>query len=305
VEYYNNNTTDLLYNVDIPSITRYKTFPDNLGKLHNNGLEFRVNSINIKKPDFEWTSSINFSRDRNKLVSLLGFDNNNDGKEDDLVSEGLFIGKSINAIYTYKINGIWQLGDKIPAGYEVGSYKTVDLNGDGKFSPDDRTIIGNSNPSYRFGISNNFRYKNCNLFFFINSSQGGKDFYLGGDYIFYATGGGDQFRKISYPEGFDYWSPSNRDAYYQLPGASTSAGLAGLRYTQRNFIRLQDISLSYSFPQKLLTSLKVKNLKFYLSGKNLLTLTKWNGWDPETGESITQNGLPVTKSYTFGIDFKF
>ena len=81
--------------------------------------------------------------------------------------------------------------------------------------------------------------------------------------------------------------------------------LAGTLYSQSNFIRLQDISLSYDLESDLVSRLGMNSLRFYISGQNILTLTKWDGWDPETGEGITRNGGPVVKSYTLGINVEF
>ena len=306
VDYYNNNTTDLLYNVDIPAISRFQKFPDNLGKLHNHGLEITLNSINMKKSDFEWTSGFVFSRNRNELKELLGFDLDEDGKEDDLISEGLFIGEPIDAIYDYKVDGIWQVGEVIPAGFDLGGYKTVDVSKDGTIDPNDKTILGYRNPSYRFSISNSLRYKNWAMKFFINSIQGGKDYYLAEDtYRSFSVINSEMNYRFNFPEGIDYWTPQNPNARYHRPNISISDGLEGRLFAQRNFVRLQDLSLSYDFPKNITKKIMLQNLKLYFSGKNLLTLTKWNGWDPETGESINRGGLPVIRSYTFGVDVEF
>ena len=299
-DYYNNNTTNLLYNVDIPAISRYVKFPDNLGELHNSGEEFTISSVNIKADDLKWTSSFTFSRNRNKLKKLLGIDNNGDGKEDDLVSEGLFIGKPLSSIYTYKVTGeMWQVEDlinkTIPLGFLPGYYKTTDLNNDGVISPDDRSIIGYRDPSYRFSINNEIKYKNWTLKVFINSVQGGKNYYLAEDDASDYSG-----TTMSFPAVLDFWAPENRNARY----APTNSGW-GMRYEQRNFIRLQDVSLSYDFSPAFLKKLSIQNLTVSLSGKNLATFTKWNGWDPETGDDISFDGRPVMKSYTFGINFEF
>lgn len=306
VDYYNNNTTNLLYEVDLPGISRYQTFPDNLGKLHNHGLEFSLTSMNIKRPNFEWNSTFVFSRNRNELKELLGFDNDGDGIEDDLISEGLFIGESIDAIYTYKIDGKWQLGDDIPTGYDLGSNKVVDMTGEGEIDTDDKTIIGYSEPSYRFSINNSLRYKNWTFKFFINSVQGGKNYYLGEDDLLdFAIMNDLSHFNFNFPSGLDYWTPENPDARYQKPNINVSGGIAGTRYIQRNFVRLQDVSLSYDLPKTLINKFRVQNCKVYLSGKNLVTLTKWPGWDPETGVKITRGGLPVVKSYTIGVNIEF
>ncbi|MCK5368072.1 MAG: SusC/RagA family TonB-linked outer membrane protein, partial [Cyclobacteriaceae bacterium] len=184
IEYYNNNTNDLLYNVDIPGINRFQIFPDNLGEIHNEGLEILLSSVNIQKNGFTWTTDLTFSRNRNKINTLLGFDVNGDGQEDDLTSEGLFIGESLGAIFDYKIDGLYQIEDEIPDGYEFGAYRVVDLNGDDVIDGDDRTIVGNRLPAYRWGLNNVLTYKNWNFRFFINSVQSGKDRYLGEDTMY-------------------------------------------------------------------------------------------------------------------------
>ncbi len=312
MEYYNNNTTNLLYNVDIPSIGRFAKFPDNLGKIHNHGIEISVSSRNIDKKYFTWTSHFVFSRNRDELKELLGFDNDGDGKEDNLVSEGLFIGEPLSVNYDYKITGeLYQLSDEIPPGAGVGSFKIIDRNNDGKIDPDDYEILNYRDPSYRFSIGNNLRYKNLSLTIFINSVQGGKNYYYGADnllYHDYSNGFNNPFDvqhfTLNFPKGLDYWLPENPNAKYQridvkLDGARTT------RWTQRNFVRLQDISLAYNFSTQFLNKIGVSKLKLFLSGKNLLTLTKWPGWDPETGQAINRDGRPVMKSYSLGLNLEF
>lgn len=311
IEYYNNNTTNLLYNVDIPSIGRFNKFPDNLGGLHNHGLEITLNSENIKNNDFLWNSSFSFSRNRDKLKSLLGFDNDGDGKEDDLISEGLFIGQPLNVIYHYEITGdFYQFGDEVPAGAQVGSFIIVDQNNDGKIDQEnDFKILGYTEPSYRIGVSNTIKYRSWALNLFIYSIQGGKDYYYGGDNLLFSQFGrgfnnlqGDQHWQYNFPKGLDYWLPENPNAKYQRVGMRIPGDLVASRFTQRNFIRLQDLSLSYTFNSKLTNKIEVNNLKLFVSGKNLITWTKWPGWDPETGEGITRDGRPVLRSYSVGIN---
>jgi TonB-dependent starch-binding outer membrane protein SusC len=304
IDYYNNNTTDLLYNVDIPALSRYTVFPDNLGKIHNQGFEIQLTSINIREKDLTWTTDFTFSRNRDKIVTLLGFDLDGDGKEDDLISEGLFIGESLGAIYDYKIDGIWQLDDEIPPGYEFGSYKVIELNNDGNYDPEDKTILGNRRPSYRFAVNNVLNYKNWTLRLFVNSVQGGKDRYLGADNFHdFEILNSESHYNWTFPKGIDYWTPENPNAKYERPGIKVSQGLIGTRYTSRSFIRLRDLSLSYRVNSNNIDF--IQNMKIILSGRNLLTLTKWPGWDPETGEGITRRGRPVMESYSLGIDVTF
>jgi len=306
IEYYSNNTKDLLYNVDIPGISRFQSFPDNLGKMHNNGLELSVASVNINQADFKWTSQFNFSRVRNELKELLGFDNDGDGKEDDLVSEGLFIGESLGTIYTYYTNGdIWQFGDEIPVTADVGSYKVEDFEEDGVINPDDRKIIGYREPSYRFSIGNDFTYKNWELSIFINSVQGSDKYYLGQDEFDFIYPNSFAWERDLFPRDMDFWLPENPDARYERLGVEISGGIKAWHYIPRSFVRLQDVNLAYNFKSSFLSRYHIRSLRLYFHGKNLHTWTKWPGWDPETGQGITRSGRPVTRSYTFGIDVKF
>ena len=310
IDYYNNNTTNLLYNVDIPSIGRFSKFPDNLGKINNYGLEISLSSVNISKGSLTWTTDFVFSRDRDKLIKLLGFDNNGDGKEDDLISEGLFIGKPLSVRYDYETTGeLYQLGDEIPSWAAVGTLVLVDQNDDSKMDPSDKVILGYVEPAYRFSINNNLRYKKWTLNIYINSIQGGKNYYYDWDTILadgevsFNTGADVNHFNYNFAKGLDYWLPENPDARYQRIGAAFNP--RGFRYIQRNFIRLQDVSLAYNFSSELLNKIKVNKLKFFITGKNLLTLTKWPGWDPETGEGFNRSGKPVLKSYSLGLNIEF
>lgn len=307
VDYYNNNTKDLFYKVDIPAINRYTTFPSNLGRLHNQGLELSITSYNIQKDNFSWSTTVNFSRNRNQLKELLGFDLDGDGVEDDLISEGLFIGESIDAIYDYEIDGKWQLGDDIPDGYDVGAHKPVDQNGDGVIKPeDDKVIVGYKTPSFTMGIGNQLRYKNWSLKFFIHTVQGGDKYYRGADNFksFQIQNTEMHFRNI-FPADVDFWTPENPNARYQRPNIQTASGLQGNLYGDRSFIRLQNVTLSYNIPKKVLNPIGLNSGRIYFNGKNLLTFTDWNGWDPESNQTITRDGRPVLKGYTFGVAIDF
>lgn len=304
IEYYNNNTTDLLYNVDIPGINRFQIFPDNLGEIHNVGLEIALSSINIQKSGFTWTSDLSFSRNRNEIVSLLGFDVDGDGQEDDLTSEGLFIGESLGVIYDYQIDGLWQIDDEIPDGYEFGAYRVVDINEDDVIDGDDRTIVGNRLPAYRWGLNNVLNYKNWSFRFFFNSIQSGNDRYLGEDTMYgFNIFNNETHFNSSFPEDIKYWTPENPDAKYQRPGIKGSGGIRGTRYSSRSFVRLRDISLAYTFDADKLKF--IENLKLTISGRNLFTITDWEGWDPETAQGITRGGRPVMKSYSVGLNVSF
>ena len=308
IEYYNTSTRDLLYNINIPDINGFSSVATNIGELKNHGFEFTVTGEAVKKKDFKWNVTANFSLNRNKVVTILGRDDNKDGKEDDLVSSNIFIGQPLGVWYDYEKIGMWQLADekanKIPAGFYPGTWKIADLNNDGKYTAEaDRKILGYTDPSYRVGIQNRFEYKNFELMVFINSVQGGKKYYYGnidiqeGGWV-----GGDNMYNYANP-GWDWWTPSNPNSIY--PRLTGGANWKPTLNMQRNFVRLQDVSLSYNFSNALLKKVNIKNLKLYVSGKNLATFTKWRGWDPEAGIGYQSDATPVMKSYTAGLNIEF
>ncbi|QPH40461.1 SusC/RagA family TonB-linked outer membrane protein [Pedobacter endophyticus] len=300
IEYYDTKTTDLLYSVNIPVVTGFGNILTNIGELRNKGFEVSLNSKNLNSGEFKWTSSLNFARNVNKVVKLLG-DRNGDGVEDDLPQSGLFVGQPTAVIYDYRVNGIWQVGEQIPTGYSAGTYRIVDQNGDGVIDANDRTIIGSSAPAYRLSLLNNFQYKNFTLSVFLNSIQGGNKSYLANNTARIIRD--DNAIRNNYLSGIDYWSPDNPNGKY--PRSFVSATLNPPLFQNRSFVRLQDVSLSYKFSGKFVERLKLQNLNVFVSGKNLATWTSWDGWDPETNQGLTNNGRPVFKGYSVGLNVTF
>lgn len=298
IEYYNTTTKDLIWKKSLPEITGFKEITDNMGEIANQGIELTLNGTPVKSKDFSWDVTFNFSKNKNKINHLLG-DINGDGIEDDLISSNLFIGQSLSTIFHYDVNGIYQLDDDIPDGYYPGSYRIVDHSGDGNLSADDRIILGQSDPSYRFSIHNTFRYKGFTLKIFLNSVQGGKNGYLANADVFGAYTPQYISSKGMFEE-VDFWTPSNPIGKFRNPSGTSS--INPNVYQKRSFVRLQDVILSYDFDSNLLSKIRVDALRLSLSGKNLCTWTKWDGWDPETGSGLGYSGRPVMRHFTIGLE---
>jgi TonB-linked SusC/RagA family outer membrane protein len=308
LEYYRSTTFDLLYNINIPLLNNnIGSIPTNIGKLANKGVEFSITGIPVKTKDFSWDITFNYSLNRNRVVSILGIDNDSDGKEDDLVSSKIFIGHPYGVCYDFEQIGMWQMADYqagvIPGGFTYGTYKVSDLDGDGKYTAaNDRKMLGYTDPSYRFSIENVLQYRNWELKAFINSIQGGKDYY-------YAQPGS----ALSNPDNifqnnifkWDYWTPENPNARYRQIGYfSPALNNSYSPYIQRSFIRLQNLTLSYRVPSTQLKKIGVNNFKVYATGTNLFTITDWDGWDPETSSGLGGE-YPLLRTYSLGINFDF
>lgn len=324
IDVYKSKTIDQLLIRNIPIFTGYSTVRANIGEVQNRGIEITLNTVNIKsKSGFEWGSGFSFWMNRNKLVHLTGRDINNDGKEDDEIGNNWFIGKSLGAIYDYTFDGIVQSTDldyinkyRTPTGGQVffpGDVKFRDINNDGVIDENDKSIIGYGKENFNFNISNTFSYKNFQLFFSINSIIGG-----GKDNYFMSTNLRGLNPGATLPEvanwiDLPYWMPGNENNKYPRPNYTNPKSYGF--YQSRTFARLQTASLSYSFPEHITKKLKVDNLKVYLSGTNLFTITGWTGLDPANGAQIGGNGgssngsvntsNPLMRTVSFGLNVGF
>lgn len=310
LDIYNSNTTDLLLPRAIPIFNGFTSVLDNIGKINNKGIEIKLTSNNIIRRDFSWSSNVNFWLNRNKIVSLYGMDADGDGVEDDDIANSRFIGKSLGAVYTYEINGIVQIDDieyMSIYGGEPGDIKFKDLNNDGKIDPmDDRKVVGYTKPNYTMTLSNTLSYKNFELYFLFNYIAGGgnNNYYIGNNAYahlpnaLYGGGAGNWLNK-------EYWTPENPSNSVTRTNYNNSAFNYGFPKS-REFVRLQDVSLSYKLPSRLLENYFISEMNVFVSGKNLLTFSSWEGLDPESGTTFAGvSSFPVFKIFTIGMNITF
>lgn len=310
IDVYQNTTDDLLFSIRIPYLTGFSNIQTNVGSIQNTGLEFSLTGDIVRNENFTWTTTANFSTNKNEVLELTGEDADSDGVEDDLIQSNLFIGESINAIFDYEVDGIYQIGDDIPDGYGIGNYRVVDQDGDGIITQaGDRKILGTRDPSYTFSLLNTFKYKNLSFSFFLNSIQGGNNNYISSNDNALYRNANTLYQNVL--DGVEYWSPQNPDGLNAL--SPDSPGISGTRYENRSFVRLQDVNLRYSFDETILEQLSISDLSIFISGKNLITWTDWRGWDPEFqdasrgiyGVGLSTGGRPVLKGYSLGINLSF
>lgn len=264
VDVYTSNTSDLLLQASIPTVTGFTTTYQNIGKTANKGVDISITTVNIRTKDLTWTTTLNASWQKDHIVALAN------GSQDD-INNGWFIGQPISVIYGYKALGLWQAGDS--ANYKQfnangnaftpGSVKVEDLNGDNKIDPNnDRQIIGWTRPRWIVGMSNTITYKGLELSFFLY----GRLHYMYDD-------GGESETARYVTRQIDYYNENNTGAYYQKPifnagGAAGDSYFESLGYVKASFIKVRNISLGYNFTDNLLVEKGISNLKLYVQMTN-------------------------------------
>ncbi|WP_198664909.1 SusC/RagA family TonB-linked outer membrane protein [Lewinella sp. IMCC34191] len=294
LDLYQSRTTDILLRRSLPIITGSSDVWDNLGVLDNQGIEFTVNSVNLRAGKFRWESSFNIASNRNELVELYG-----DGLDD--IGNSWFLGEPLGSIYTYRYIGVWQEGEdpsESNPGARPGDLKFEDINGDGLLNPDDRVLIGNSQPDWYGGLTNTFHYGDFHLSVFLQTSQGGLRYNPDQYY-------GDEVGRRNIPTSYQYWTPDN--PINDWPSLRVQSRLGSWNYRDPSYVRLKDVRLSYAVPSPVLNRLGMQALTIYVAGRNLYTWTDWIGWDPEVdfssrGSGTWTNNYPFVRTYSFGVN---
>lgn len=300
IDLYQSNTTDLLVDRKIPEVLGYSNIPANLGEIQNKGIELSLTGYIISKQDFTWSVSASFSANRNKLVKGVLQDPET-GEFIDDVYNGWFIGEPVNIYYDHKFLGIWQLDDDIASSAQPlarpGDVRVADMTGDTLINSDDRVII-RRDPKWIGSISTSLTYKGFELSADVYFVQG----VVKENPFLYEYNHGGRMDGVLNGIKRDYWTPENPSNTMFRPHESTLSDYrTTLAYQDASYIRLRNVTLSYSFPRKWLVPLGLNNLRVYVSGDNIWTKTDFLSYSPET----LANNYPETRNYTFGININF
>lgn len=300
---YYKKTNDVLLNVQLSNSLPITSIQTNAGTIENKGLDLSVSTVNLNKK-LRWNSDFNISFNKNNVVELNYTDvyyfgriysNNQD------VSI-LKAGAPLGSFFGYIAEGV---------NPETGDMIYKDVNNNGILDPNDRTIIGNAQPDFTFGFTNDFYYKNFDLNIFIQGSVGND--------IYNATRidlEGMFDSKNQSVAVLDRWTPDNKIT--NIPRAVRGGSVYNVWNSTRfvedgSYVRLKAITLGYTLPQKLLKSIRLSKARFYLTGQNLITLTKYSGLDPEVnafGLSATELGIdygtyPHARTAILGLNLDF
>lgn len=351
VDLYNIETKDLLLDAPVPLLSGYKTMMINAGKTNNKGIEIAITTHNIQTKDFSWSTSLNLSHNKNKVKALYNTNymeivsnwaqTSEFNKSDYIIR----VGQSLGQMYGYRLKGIYTVDDfnydakqqkyiiKDGIPYDKnyypkpGYWKFEDVDGNKEITEDDRTVIGNANPKLYGGLTNTVTWKNFDLSVFLNFSIGNKIYSAN---KMYYTKFNNRWRNTLKDEAMSRFTVVNGNGesvfndpvqlaalnkghnYVSVEGSSNLFFHSGY-VEDGSFLKINNISLGYTLPKELTRKMKLSNVRFYATGYNLYTLTKYSGYDPEVN-TYPNNGLtpgidwgayPSAISLVFGANITF
>lgn len=308
---YLKETRDMLVKASIPITSGFEdttTTYTNAGKVRNQGIEMSLHTINLTS-ELGWETNLTATYNKNKIKDLNSdvpyYINQINNSYVTMLAKDY----PINVFYGYVTDGIFQNQSEVNThavqpGAEPGDIRFRDLNNDGVINDSDRTVIGNPNPSWLFSMNNSLSYKGFELSVFLQGIAGNK--------IYNANNIDNTGMAAAYNQTTDVlkrWqgegtSNSMPRAVFGDPNQNTRVSD---RFVENgSYLRLKNITLSYTFPKQWLQKAQIENARLSLSCENVATITGYSGFDPEVGiNGIDQNRYPISRTFSLGLNFNF
>lgn len=318
MEAYLKKTEDLLFSVPIPETTGFGSITQNIGEIENKGMEFSLNSRNFVG-DFKWTSNINIGFNRNKVVSLP-----EQVLTDGFIQNGSYHilkeGESIGTFYGWKFLGVYardednvndvRMGSSNGKPFEGGDVIWDDVNNDNVIDDADRQIIGDAQPDFTGGFNNDFSYKNFSLNVFFQFSYG-NDIYSN---VSFMRNWLFAYNNIS-TDALNRWREQGDVTNYPKPTRldpmKNDNRVSDRWIEDGSYLRLKNVTFAYEFPDSILEKLKIKRLRTYVTGQNLITWTHYPNYDPEVNSysglqiGVDNGSYPQSRTVLFGLNLEF
>ncbi len=320
VDYYKRITTDLLLQVQVPTLTGFSSAVRNIGQVENKGMEFSLSTRNINGSgtgNFTWTTDLNLSFNRNKVLAL--------GPTGDAIRSGTgvgetnitVIGQPLGSFFGYQQLGIFQTQAELDAyphfsDSRPGDVKFADVNGDGKLTADDRTTIGNNQPDFIYGITNTFSFKGFDLSVVAQGVQGGQILNLSRRFYENLEGNANELTTV-----LGRWHSAQDPGDGKTPRANARSTGNNNQVSSRwvesaSYFRIRNITLGYTVPRAVLQKIKLQTLRLYAGVQNALTVSKYLAYNPEvsgyegplTG-GVDYGSYPLARTYTIGLNLGF
>ena len=314
-DYYYSRTVDMLLNVPIPAITGFTKTLTNIGELENQGMELSVNTRNIVGK-FTWTTDFNISGNRNKVLKLGPA---NDPIIDNVNSAMLKteVGQPIGNFYGYIFDGVIMSEKELTQypvwpGSEAGDPRVRDVDGSGSIDEKDRTIIGNYQPDFTWGMTNTFTWKGWELAVMINGVHGNEIMNQQARFSKGHNGSRNAYKMVT-----GFWKsesePGNGQIFKPRVVQNTVQAQSSSYWVEDgSFVRIKNIRLGYTFPQKWSRRLGIASLKIYANVENLHVFSDYPNFDPEgstfqTGRKVglDYGTYPNPRVWSVGINFNF
>ncbi|WP_288856859.1 TonB-dependent receptor [uncultured Bacteroides sp.] len=308
---YLKETRDMLVKASIPITSGFEdttTTYTNAGKVRNQGIEMSLHTINLTG-ELGWETNLTATYNKNKIKDLNSdvpyYINQINNSYVTMLAKDY----PINVFYGYVTDGIFQNQSEVNThavqpGVEPGDIRFRDLNNDGVINDSDRTVIGNPNPSWLFSMNNSLSYKGFELSVFLQGIAGNK--------IYNANNIDNTGMAAAYNQTIDVlerWqgegtSNSMPRAVFGDPNQNTR--VSDCFVENGSYLRLKNITLSYTFPKQWLQKARIENARLSLSCENVATITGYSGFDPEVGiNGIDQNRYPISRTFSVGLNFNF
>jgi TonB-linked SusC/RagA family outer membrane protein len=317
VDVYQRRSKDLILGVAPAFVSgTYESIPFNTGTLQNRGIDLSLNARVASSKSFSWNANAVVSSYKNEVISLglaspinIGFTRINGG------SLRIEQGFPANYFYGFVTDGIFQSNKEIAdhatqtAGNDPttstapGDIRFKDLNGDGIINDQDRTNIGNSNPTFTYGLTNTFTYKNFELILFIQGSSGNKVL----NFTRWYTEGGVSNGNYSNDVIGRWTAPgtSNKMPRLALNDPNGNNRVSDRFVEDASYLRIKNLRIAYNLPTRWTEYLKIKRTQLYASCQNLLTITNYSGFDPEVGNGVDYGFYPQARTFLAGITVDF
>lgn len=348
-EFFYNRSSNLLLNSRVPTSSGFKNMLRNVGRTSNRGLDLAISSTNIVTRDFQWTTNLNFSVYRNRIDRLSG--------EDYFLEEASFgyndkthiiaVGGPVGQFYGYRTLGLYQVddfdydpatktytlkdGQPVPqynTGVQPGYWKFEDTDGNGVIDENDKTVIGNANPTFFGGFTNSFNWRNFDASVFFTFSVGGK--VLNATKLTNSQAGKSNYNVLAVMDSSNRWmtidaagnTVTDPAALAAMNAGKTTASIydteQGDSYIHSwavedaSYLRLSNLTVGYTVPRNALRKIAIEKLRFYFTASNLFVVTGYSGFDPEVstkGNNLTPGvdfgAYPRNRSYVFGLNLSF
>ncbi len=303
IELYRSHTNDLLLTRSLPTVSGFGSITQNVGETQNQGIEVSINTINIDKKKFKWTTDLTGAYNKEEIVALAT------GKKDDIGNKW-FIGYPVATFYDYvAAPKVWGYSkedmDEMAkfnangSNYKPGDLRLVDFNGDYKITDVDRKIRGSRPPKYTYSITNNFTYGPFDLYVFMHGAAGYTVNWDPG----YGPGG--RYNTVQTSTG--YWTPNNTETKFIAPHTDMQmpSNVSAMYFWKGDFLKVDDITFGYTLPSTLTKRVQVKNVRVYAKVQNPFIITKFEGNDPEGSIGGGGDQGWTMKTYMFGLNLTF